>query len=68
MTVRDQAALWMARARDPRFGDWDGLTEWLEADPAHNLAYEEMFAAHDLAGALEREPVVVPASAALAWR
>ncbi len=22
--IRDQAALWMARARDPRFSDWDG--------------------------------------------
>src|SRR4051812_9634142 len=46
--IRDEAALWMARARDPRFSDWDGLTEWLEADPAHNLAYEAAFAAHDL--------------------
>jgi transmembrane sensor len=61
--IRDQAALWMARARDPRFSDWDGLTDWLEADPAHNLAYEEMFAAHDLAGVLEPEPVAVPAGA-----
>jgi len=50
--IRDQAALWMARARDPRFSDWDGLTEWLEADPAHNLAYEAAFAGHDLAGVL----------------
>ena len=48
--IRDEAALWMARARDPRFGDWDALTEWLEADPAHNLAYEAAFAAHDMAG------------------
>jgi transmembrane sensor len=65
--IRDQAALWMARARDPRFSDWDGLTDWLEADPAHNLAYEEMFAAHDLAGVLESEPVAVPAGTASAW-
>ena len=50
--IRDQAALWMARARDPKFSDWDGLTEWLEADPAHNVAYEHMFAAHDDAAAL----------------
>ena len=51
--IHDEAALWMARARDPRFDDWDGLTEWLEADPVHNLAYEGSFAAHDLAGELD---------------
>lgn len=51
--IRDEAALWMARARDPRFGDWDALTDWLEADPAHNLAYEAAFAAHDLTGEME---------------
>lgn len=54
--IRDQAALWMARARDPRFSDWDGLTAWLEADPAHNLAYEDAFAGHDLAGVLDAAP------------
>jgi len=50
--IRDEAALWMARTRDPRFSDWDALTEWLEASPAHNLAYEAAFAGHDLAGVL----------------
>jgi transmembrane sensor len=58
--IRDQAALWMARTRDPRFGDWDALTEWLEADPAHNVAYEEAFAAHDLAGVLDAAPAAAP--------
>jgi len=58
--IRDQAALWMARARDPRFCDWDTLTEWLEADPAHNLAYEAAFAGHDLAGALASEQPAAP--------
>jgi len=58
--IRDQAALWMARARDPRFSDWDALTEWLEADPAHNLAYEAAFAGHDLAGALASEQPAAP--------
>lgn len=61
--IRDQAALWMARARDPRFGDWDGLTAWLEADPAHNLAYEDAFAGHDLAGVLDAAPVNPPVTA-----
>ena len=60
--IRDQAALWMARARDPGFSDWDGLTDWLEADPAHNLAYEAAFAGHDLAGELDASaPVIVSA-------
>lgn len=59
-SIHDQAALWMARARDPRFGDWDALTEWLEADPAHNIAYEEAFAGHDLAGVLEAAPTAPP--------
>lgn len=58
--IRDQAALWMARARDPRFSDWDGLTDWLEADPAHNLAYEDAFAGHDLASVLYQESVATP--------
>ena len=69
--IRDQAALWMARARDPRFSDWDGLTEWLEADPAHNLAYEAAFAGHDLAGDLAGEhPVAQPVEieTARTWR
>jgi len=59
--VRDQAALWMARARDPRFSDWDALTEWLDADPAHNLAYEDAFAGHDLADLLGMATVAEPA-------
>jgi len=61
--IRDQAALWMARARDPRFSDWDALTEWLEADPAHNLAYEEAFAGHDLAEILGSVPTAEPVTA-----
>lgn len=55
-SIHDQAALWMARARDPRFGDWDALTEWLEEDPEHNVAYEGAFAGHDLAGVLGAGP------------
>jgi|KBSMisStandDraft_5_1062788.scaffolds.fasta_scaffold10163_3 transmembrane sensor len=58
--IRDQAALWMARARDPRFSDWDALTDWLEADPAHNLAYEDAFAGHDLAAVLDITLVAAP--------
>lgn len=61
--TRDQAALWMARARDPRFSDWDALTDWLEADPAHNIAYEDAFAGHDLAGVLDAAPASAPITA-----
>lgn len=60
--IRDEAALWMARSRDPKFSDWDGLTAWLEADPAHNIAYENAFAGHDLAGTLDSFPVEVVAA------
>ncbi|HWI86441.1 MAG TPA: FecR domain-containing protein [Sphingomonas sp.] len=56
--VTDQAALWMARSRDPHFSDWDALTDWLEADPAHNRAYEAAFAGHELAGELKPLAVV----------
>jgi len=68
--IRDQAALWMARARDPRFSDWDALTEWLEADPAHNLAYEDAFAGHDLADVLGSAPVAeaITAKTVSRWR
>lgn len=36
----ETAQLWVIRTRDRAFDDWDGLTEWLEADPAHLAAYE----------------------------
>jgi transmembrane sensor len=58
---RDMAALWIARARDPAFDDWAALTEWLEADPCHNDAYEAAFRAHDLAG-VAAEAETAPAS------
>ena len=66
--IRDEAALWMARARDPRFADWDALTEWLEADPAHNLAYEEAFAGHDLACLSTPAAYAPPVVEAGRWR
>jgi len=69
-SIRDQAALWMARARDPRFGDWDALADWLEADPAHNIAYEDAFAGHDLAEVLGIAPAAAPVMSrpASRWR
>lgn len=44
-TLREEAALWVARAGDPAFDDWDGFTAWLEQDPAHARAYDEVSAA-----------------------
>jgi len=38
--VREEAAGWLMRQRDPVRADWEAFTDWLEADPAHNAAYE----------------------------
>jgi len=38
--IREAAELWAIRLHDPAFDDWDGFTNWLEADPTHNAAYE----------------------------
>lgn len=34
------AQRWAIRVGDPAFDDWEALTAWLEADPAHLAAYE----------------------------
>jgi transmembrane sensor len=40
-TIFEKAAAWhLASGRDDR--DWDGFTLWLEADPRHRAAYEEV--------------------------
>jgi transmembrane sensor len=49
---RSAAAGWIARTRDPAFGDWEALTRWLEEKPANNLAYEAALDAHDAAGSV----------------
>lgn len=38
--LMDTARLWMVRASESDFDQWNDLTEWLEADPAHLAAYE----------------------------
>lgn len=38
--TEEAARLWAIRVQDPAFADWDGFTEWLEADPAHSPAYD----------------------------
>ena len=37
----EEAAAWVARQNDDAM-DWDAFTTWLEADPKHRLAYDEM--------------------------
>lgn len=44
-TLREQAVHWAVLTGDPQFTDWDGFTAWLEADPAHARAYDEVAAA-----------------------
>ena len=43
--VDDTALEWAIRTADPSFEDWDGLTEWLEADPLNHDRYDEATAA-----------------------
>lgn len=45
--MREEAAGWFLRQRDPARADWDGFVAWLEADPAHNAAYEAVALADD---------------------
>lgn len=39
--IFDQALAWHHKQEDDDF-DWDGFTVWLEADPAHRLAFDEV--------------------------
>lgn len=43
--LRDQAAHWAVLTGDPGFADWEAFTAWLEADPSHARAYDEVAAA-----------------------
>jgi transmembrane sensor len=43
--IREQALDWAVRAGDPAFADWESFMLWLEADPAHARAYDEVTAA-----------------------
>lgn len=43
--IREQAVHWAVLTGDPQFEDWDGFTAWLESDPAHARAYDEVAAA-----------------------
>jgi transmembrane sensor len=43
--IREQALDWAVRAGDPAFADWEAFMLWLEAEPAHARAYDEVTAA-----------------------
>lgn len=64
--ISDEAALWSVRTRDSEFADWDSFIAWLEADTAHNIAYERaLLAAEDAAVLLATVPA--PAAVPTAW-
>ena len=54
--IREQAIAWAMRVGEADFTDWDGFTRWLEADPTHNIAYEETLLAEDQYAALVETP------------
>lgn len=57
-TIRERAIAWAVRTGDSGFDDWDGFTRWLEADPAHAEAYDEvMLSIGEAAEALPVLPV-----------
>lgn len=56
-TIREQAVAWAVRIGDSGFDDWDSFTRWLEADPAHAGAYDEvMLSVGDAADTLPALP------------
>lgn len=40
--IRGQAIDWHIRLRDGSTADWDAFVEWLESDPRHSRAYDEV--------------------------
>jgi transmembrane sensor len=57
--IREQAAAWAVRTGDSAFDDWETFTAWLEKNPAHARAYDEVVAA--VADAAEALPPIPPA-------
>ncbi len=54
--IIDEAIAWTIRLRAAPAADWEAFTSWLEADPAHLDAYEEVCAADELAEGLPPAP------------
>lgn len=74
--IRDQAVAWAMRTGEPDFADWDAFMAWLEADPAHGRAYDEVqLALADADAALglvpepapDREPLAANDNPAGGW-
>ncbi|HYD12913.1 MAG TPA: FecR domain-containing protein [Allosphingosinicella sp.] len=66
--IEEEAIAWVVRLRDAGAEDWDAFTLWLEADPAHLTAYDEValadLAAEELAPAPRPvQPAWTPAAA-----
>lgn len=59
--IDEQAIAWTIRVRDAAFDDWDTLTTWLEADVAHELAFERMTMLDELL------PALLPAESSGQW-
>ncbi len=54
--IREQAVAWAVRTGEPGFEDWEAFTAWLEEDPLHARAYDEVMAS--VADATEALPPV----------
>jgi transmembrane sensor len=39
--IYEEAAGWLVRQQDDAM-DWEGFTLWLEADPRHRAAYDDL--------------------------
>jgi transmembrane sensor len=61
-SIEEQAIAWTIRARDPDFDDWDALTEWLEADSDHGVAFQRLSLLDDIL------PELMPAPTKRQWR
>lgn len=57
--IREQAIAWAVRTGEPAFEDWETFTAWLEKDPAHARAYDDVMAS--VSDAAEALPPVPPA-------
>lgn len=44
-TLREQAVHWAVRIGDPAFAEWEAFTAWLDANPAHSPAYDQVASA-----------------------
>ena len=54
--IEAEAIGWAIRLRDAGAGDWEDFTNWLEADPAHRQAYDEVSLLDDEIGRLPAVP------------